>query len=256
MIPILLVIILLIGLVFFGITKPIKNPKYDATVRHVGKFYLSTIIALSVAFFVLIGLIVYWINETVKGFNNFGTVIESLEKNKSFIHAIEQISIPQELSNQLAIPMTISTLLTITAFMIVLYTGVLAIYKLIVTIIAYKQQKGNEAVKSLLYSIENGDTQQTIKAYFEIKDNKDTHELFISQWKAIVNVLLLGGEVEEAESLNSYVHEREKYCIFGKRIIRSNYKVSLFDYDGLQKDKDRGKAKIEKHTTKKEVAHK
>lgn len=253
MIPILVLMVAMVGAVFFGITQPIKKPKYDSTVKYVSKLYFSKIIALNILLFTMVGFIIQLVVYTKNGYSRFLTILEG---NELLEKALGQITIPQSVTEQVTIPVIISTFLMTLATIAILYTAILAIYRLISTTIGYKQQKENEAVKTLLKSIKNENTQQTINSYFEIKEKENKHELFISQWKGIVNILLLGGELAEAESLNSYVHEREKYAIFGKRIIRSNCKVSLFDYEGLQKDKDRGKSKIAKHTNKKEVVHK
>lgn len=41
-----------------------------------------------------------------------------------------------------------------------------------------------------------------------MKQNHSKEKLYISQWEEVVRYLLLVGDIEEAETLNRYLHER------------------------------------------------
>lgn len=245
-------IVIVTGLIFFGLTQPIKKQKYDATVRYISKYILFKFIGLLVVFSVIIGFIIYEIIETAKSYTHLNSI---LVNNDALDNALREMTISESMEFQIVIPILVSIVLLIFAFVGILYTLVLSIYRVTSIIVAYKQQNENETVRTLLKGMNNHNRSNVINAYFDMKSNNDKHKLFISQWKSIVNALLLDGEVKEAELLNSYIFEREKYCEFGNRIIRSNFKISLYDYEGLRKDKDRAmkiKAKFPKRKVFKE----
>lgn len=249
MLEILLLMVVVTGVIFFGITQPIKKQKYDATVKYTSKFDVFKFSSLFVALLAMIGFIIYGIVETVSGYSRLYTI---LANNEALDSALRQVTFSESIGNQVVIPIMASIVLLIFAFVAIIYTLALAIYRLTSSIIAYKQQNNNETVRTLLKGFSNDNRSDVINAYFDMKSNNDKHKLFISQWKSIVYALLLDGEVKEAELLNSYIFEREKYCEFGNRIIRSNFKISLYDYEGLRKDKDRA-MKIKAKFPKKKV---
>lgn len=242
----ILFMLMLVCIIFFGVTKPIEKPKYDETVKSVSKFKMVSIITYNVLLFIMIGYIIYLFSKTISSYSQFTKILSS---NQSFVNAIEKITISSDMANNLIIPIVVSMLLAMIAFIFIGYIALLGIYRLITTIVGYKQQKNNREASKLLQAIKKDNSHDIVNAYFEMKESKNKYELFTSQWSEIINDLLLNGEVKEAENLNAYIHERVKYCVYRKRIFRSVYKVSLFDEKGLIEDKlqaNRIKKKISK----------
>lgn len=99
----------------------------------------------------------------------------------------------------------------------------------------------------MLGELRNQNVQATVRAYYEMKNSGSKDKLYISQWEEVVRYLLLVGDVEEAESLNRYLHERSNYILYlREKMFESKYKVALFDTDQMNIDKRNAQKRIQK----------
>lgn len=248
---IILFLIILSAVIFFGIREPYKNIRFDGTVKYTNIVKVILMFLLNILTFAILGLFIYLVNQSIQGYRELRNVIFNDRQLSNSLNVLDgQIS--QGTLNQISIPILLIIFMTAILFGAITLLIMDNIYRLISTIIAYKQQNENQTISRLLQGIKEGLNQEVINAYFEMKSNKDKHPLFISQWESIVNILLLGGEIEEAEKLSQYISERKEYCTYTHRLFQSRYKVSLYDYSSLKLYKDRAmkeKTKLSQYKT-------
>lgn len=251
MVTILILTILLLGIaifLFFSILKPYEKLRFDETVHYTGKYKVGLTLILNILTFIGVGYLIFIIHRSRMGYQKLGeTITNNKEFNSAFHHLDSHVSQTTllHISYSFMLGLCIAMLLTVVIFLIIMNN----ISRLISTMIAYKQQKNNSRINKLFIGIKKDKRHEVINAYFEMKENKDKHPLFITQWRDIVSMLLLEGYIEEAETLNRYIAEREKYCGYVYRLFQSRDKVSLYDYDGLKSDKNKAK-KVHKRYNK------
>src|SRR5699024_3579462 len=109
----LLLMVVVTGVIFFGITQPVNKQKYDAIVKYTSKFDVFKFSSLFLSLLSMIGFIIYGIVETVSGYSRLYTI---LAYNEALDNALRQLTFSESMENQIVIPIMASIVLLIFAF--------------------------------------------------------------------------------------------------------------------------------------------
>lgn len=231
-----------IGVVIYFMFQPYKAKRYDASVKYISNIRFVGITTLGFLFIVLLS----WLSAQLwMGNAAFVQFIETLDKSKEAQYAVS--SVPDQLSENI---LNYASLLL---FGVMLVSGVIGFYTTFIVhlvvryILAFSSREEHYEVRKLLGELRNQNVQATVRAYYEMKNSGSKDKLYISQWEEVVRYLLLVGDVEEAESLNRYLHERSNYILYlREKMFESKYKVALFDTDQMNIDKRNAQKRIQK----------
>ncbi|HHC5942918.1 TPA: hypothetical protein ACN4VG_002347 [Staphylococcus aureus] len=231
-----------IGVVIYFMFQPYKAKRYDASVKYISNIRLVGITTLGFLFIVMLS----WLSAQLwMGNAAFVQFIETLDKSKEAQHAVS--SVPDQLSENI---LNYASLLL---FGVMLISGIIGFYTTFIVhlvvryILAFSSRAEHYEVQKLLGELRNQNVQATVRAYYEMKNSGSKDKLYISQWEEVVRYLLLVGDVEEAESLNRYLHERSNYILYlREKMFESKYKVALFDTDQMNIDKYNAQKRVQK----------
>lgn len=227
-----------LSLFIFVMTQPNLRRSFDLTVKKASRFKvfmlsLSTILSIGLIF-----IVIYLIQQTSLGVTNLQNELTS---NHAFIEELKNVSITSETSDQLTIPLFSFVILSMLTIAVCFYLSYVSIYLIISEIVAFKYQNKHNDFKMLLSGMANKNASKVADAYYEMKNNKSKSKLFIDQWDEVVKVLLLIGEIQEAEQLNMYLHERSKALNNIPKpffALKNRNKVALYDDEQLRIDKN------------------
>ncbi|MEX2935983.1 hypothetical protein [Staphylococcus saprophyticus] len=246
----ILIIIAIAALFMVVIFQPYKKQKFDQTVKQVRKRNIIISAVLSGLYWSTLGVMLYISHKIVNAYNILGN---ELENNINLDKLASNVILSKDTADLITTPFVLFCLIIIAMFGVIAYVGYLTLTTLIIQIIAYKQHNKDPYLKNLITSLKQAKRSDyssayfnsVSQAYFEMKESHSKGKLYINQWNEVVKILLLVGETKEAEKLNSYIFERSKYCkmldaTFTESLaLNSVYKISLYDYKQLDKDKAR-----------------
>ncbi|MCM3508967.1 hypothetical protein [Staphylococcus capitis] len=222
--------------------QPYKAKRYDASVKYISKIRFVGITTLGILFIVMLS----WFSAQLwMGNAAFVQFLETLDKSKEAQNAFSIV--PDQL---------VKHLFNYTSFLfigIMFISGIIAFYTTLIVhiviryVLAFSSRTEHYQLRKLLGELRNQNVQATVRAYYEMKNSGSKDKLYISQWEEVVRYLLLVGDVEEAESLNRYLHERSNYILYlREKMFESKYKVALFDTDQMNIDKRNAQKRIQK----------
>lgn len=231
-----------VGVILYFTFQPYKSRRYDASVKYISNIKL---VGITTSGFLFIVILSWFLAQFWMGNAAFVQFLETLDKSKEAQNALS--SLPDQLSEHL---------FNYTSFLfigIMLISGIVAFYTTLIVhiviryILAFSSRAEHYQLRNLLGELRNQNVQATVRAYYELKNSGSKDKLYISQWEEVVRYLLLVGDVEEAESLNRYLHERLNYILYLRgKIFESKYKVALFDTDQMNIDKGNAKKRVKK----------
>ncbi|QJE26663.1 hypothetical protein [Staphylococcus caprae] len=230
------------GVAIYFAFEPYKTRRYDVSVKPLSNIKFVGITALGFLFIIMLSwfLAQLWIGNAA-----FVQFIETLDKSKEAQHAIS--SVPDQLSEHLL------NYASLVLFGVMLVSGIVAFYTAFIVhfviryILAFSSRTEHYEVQKLLGELRNQNVQATVRSYYEMKNSGSKDKLYISQWEEVVRYLLLVGDIEEAEYLNHYLHERSNYIPYLRgKMFESKYKVALFDIDQMEIDRRIAKKRVQK----------
>lgn len=231
-----------IGLVIYFMFQPYKAKRYDASVKCISNIRFVGITGLGFFFIVMLS---WFIAQLWMGNTAFVQFLETLDKSKEARYALSSVSdqVVEHLFNY-------TSLLFIGMMFI---SGIVAFYTTFIVhiviryILAFSSRAEHYQLRKLVGELRNQNVQAIVRAYYELKNSGSKDKLYISQWEEVVRYLLLVGDVEEAEDLNRYLHERLNYILYlREKVFESKYKVALFDTDQMNIDKRNAKKCVKK----------
>lgn len=228
----------LISLFVFILTRPHLRKHFDLTAKRASKFKLILLSLGALVSVALIFNIIYLIQQTALGFSKLQGELTS---NSSILEELSKHTINAETMEQALIPVQTLIIVSVLISLICFYWLYCSIFLIISEVLAFKYQNKHNDFKMLLSGMANKNASKVADAYFEMKNNKSKSKLFIDQWDEVVKVLLLIGEIQEAEQLNMYLHERSKALNnIPKNFVefKNRNKVALYDYEQLRIDKN------------------
>lgn len=252
-------------LIIFALAQPYKKQKYDDTVKPVKKISIIYSSLINIVYWGVFCGLVYMVNDIVHEYHKFGHI---LMNNNNLNKAASDIVIPNSTFDKLMSPIAIGFVIGILLTGIVIYVGLLTISKLVIQLVAYKRYKEDPYLSRLIVNLKEAKMtyyssayfNAVANAYFKMKESHSKGKLYIDQWKDIIQILLLVGENKEAEKLNAYIFERTKCSMrlevtFSKYLAKDSvYKVGLYDYKQLDKDKAQVKKRENKrYRNKKQI---
>lgn len=234
------------GILSYFIYKPYNQRRFDASTKFIDKkkaLYISSI------GFLFVAIIVYFLTQLWNGNAAFIHLVDELDKSKEASHVI--FSLPDQLDIDLFNFISLIFIGMLIVLGCVAYYTTFIIHTVIRHIKSFLYQRDHEEIHVLLRELRNkyfpANVQSAVRAYYEIKNSGSKDKLYISQWEEVVRYLLLVGDVEEAESLNRYLHERSNYARYTRdKMFESKYKVALFDINQMEIDRHIAKKRVQK----------
>jgi len=230
------------AVVVYFINQPYKDKRKDMSVKYISKIKVSILSILCIMLVAFTSLFFYQAWQMNGLFIKWLQYIGSDQKTNEVLsdipsHVLEGFS-------QYTALMMIGFVFTIA---VISYLVVFVLHICIRSIKSYLRQKQHSNYQSLLKQLKEKDIHGSIKMYYDMKQNHSKEKLYISQWEEVVRYLLLVGDIEEAETLNRYLHERyENLKYLGGTFFESKFKVALYDMEQMNIDKRKAKKVIQK----------
>ena len=221
------------AVVLYFINQPYKNKRKDMSVKYINKNKVSILSVLCIMFVTFTILFFYHAWQMNGLFMKWLQYIGSDQKTNEVLSDIP-LHVLEGFSQYTAL-MMLGFVFTIA---VISYLVVFVIHICIRSIKSYLRQKQHLNYQSLLKQLKEKNINGIIKMYYDMKQNHSKEKLYISQWEEVVRYLLLVGDIEEAETLNRYLHERyENLKLLGGTFFESKFKIVLYDMEQMNIDK-------------------